>query len=136
MANMVDAENCISRTGVSKHMWELHLNLKQIIPNTIKRCKKILPYIFHHPLADTLKQFEERRDQGTLKRQSTLMKASAAHMMWQLDRGVANVASAVSLTDDVTVTNHSNVFNSNFYPDLSFVFMTAELVNSQPAAYL
>ena len=90
-----------------------------------------------HPLARSLMQFEERLGKGTLKRRADveepLINASHSHLMWRVDRGLAFDASA-AVSDD-TVTNETNIFYSNFYPDLSCVFMTAELVDSQPAAY-
>ena len=100
----------------------------------------------HNPLANSLKQFEERQVKGTLKQRAEmepiLMKATAAHMMWELDKGivpnvpVACVASSAAADVNDTVTNDTNTFYSNFYPDLSCVFMTAELVDSQPTASL
>ncbi len=43
-------------------------------------------------------------------------------MMWQIDWVVAtSVSSAAAVADGVTITNDINVFNSNFYPDLSRV---------------
>ena len=93
----------------------------------------------YHPLAPSLQQHEERKAHGTLDRRADvegpLMNASAAHMMWNLDRGVANLPDA-AVVSDATVNNDANIFYLNFYPDLSCAFKTAELVDSQPAAYL
>ena len=79
-----------------------------------------------HPFALPLKQFEDRRDKGTLKRRAdveeNLMRASAANMDWQLDRGLAIDASAA--VSDATVNNDTNIFYSNFYPDMSCAFMS------------
>ncbi len=58
------------------------------------------------------------------------MRASAANMKWRLEKGLAIDASAAVSVDTV------NIFYSKFYPDLSSAFITAELVDSQPAAYL
>ncbi len=94
----------------------------------------------HHPLSRTLNQFEDRKAKHTLKRlakvEPTLLTASKAHMKWQHDKGIANVASVARPADNACVNNDSNIFYSNFYPNLSSVFITAELVDSQPAAYL
>ena len=91
-----------------------------------------------HPFESTLEQFEARERAGTLKRRADveepLMRASAANMSWRLDRGLAIDASAA--VSDATVNNDTNIFYSNFYPDLSCAFVTAELVDSQPATYL
>ena len=73
----------------------------------------------HHPLSPTLTQFEERRDNGTLKRRADveepLINASHSHLMWRVDRGLAIDASAA--VSDNTVTNDTKC---QMHPQISY----------------